>query len=53
MAENAALAPFARLVENGVLTKVSGKMRNRRCSANEVLKCLDDFAARAGSRGGF
>jgi Fic family protein len=53
MAENTALAAIARLVEDGVLTKVSGKMRNRRYSANEVLKCLDDFAARAGRRGGF
>ncbi len=53
MAENTALAAIARLVEDGVLTKFSGKMRNRRYGANEVLKCLDDFAVRAGRRGGF
>jgi Fic family protein len=53
MAENTALAAIARLVEDGVLTKVSGKLRNRRYGANEVLTCLDGFAARAGRRGGF
>jgi DNA-binding Lrp family transcriptional regulator len=53
IAENTALSAIARLVEDGVLTKVSGRMRNRRYSANEVLRCLDAFAARAGRRGGF
>jgi len=37
-----------QLVEAGVLRKVSGKYRNRKWAAAEVLEALDAFAARAG-----
>lgn len=53
LSDNAALDSIRRLVEDGVLTKVSGRVRYRRYSANEVLACLDAFASRAGRRGGF
>lgn len=51
LSDNAALEAIRRLVEDGVLTKVSGNVRNRRYCATDVLNCLDDFAARAGRRG--
>jgi Fic family protein len=53
LSDSAALEAIRRLVADGVLFKVSGRARYRRYSANEVLACLDDFAARAGRRGGF
>lgn len=53
LSDNAALDAIRRLVEDGVLNKVAGNARDRKYSANEVLKLLDDFAARAGRRGGF
>lgn len=49
----AALGAIAQLVEAGVLVKVSGRQRYRRYSAPRVLEALDDFAVRAGRRGGF
>ena len=39
-----------RLVEAGVLTKVSGNYRNRKWAANEVFAALDGFAQRAPRR---
>jgi Fic family protein len=51
LSTNAALEAIRRLIDDGVLTKVSGKDRNRKYSANEVLAALDAFAARAGRRG--
>lgn len=53
LSDNAALAAIRQLVDDGVVTKVSGKVRFRRYAANEVLERLDAFAARAGRRGGF
>jgi Fic family protein len=38
------------LVEKGILHKVSGKYRNRKWAASDVLGELDAFAARAGRR---
>jgi hypothetical protein len=38
------------LEEKGILAKVSGKYRNRKWAAHEVLIALDDFAVRAGRR---
>jgi Fic family protein len=39
------------LARAGVLTEVSGNARDRKWAAEEVLRSLDDFAARAGRRG--
>lgn len=39
-----------QLAAAGVLRKVSGKQRNRKWAAPEVLEALDAFAARAGRR---
>ncbi|HEV2088463.1 MAG TPA: Fic family protein [Cryptosporangiaceae bacterium] len=39
-----------QLVDAGVLVEFSGKRRNRRWQAPEVLRALDDFAERAGRR---
>lgn len=47
-----ALGAIKHLVEVGVLTKVSGRHRDRKYAAAEVLRALDEFAARAGRRGG-
>lgn len=52
VSDTVALAAIKRLVDAGVLTKVSGRVRNRRYAATEVLANLDAFAARAGRRGG-
>ncbi|MGH3713268.1 MAG: Fic family protein [Micromonosporaceae bacterium] len=41
---------IGQLVDAGILTEFSGKTRNRRWLAAEVLSALDDFAARAGRR---
>ena len=41
-----------QLVRADVLTQVSGRDRNRKWAAAEVLAALDAFAARAGRRGG-
>jgi Fic family protein len=49
----ASLTAINHLVEVGVLTKVSGKHRDRKFAATEILQSLDAFAARAGRRGGF
>lgn len=49
----AALGAIDRLVDAGVLVKVSGGQRYRRYSAPRVLEALDAFAIRAGRRGGF
>lgn len=38
------------LEEKGILTKVSGKYRNRKWAAPDVLAALDEFAERAGRR---
>ncbi|MGI8680366.1 MAG: Fic family protein [Jatrophihabitans sp.] len=51
ISDTAALEAIRRLVDAGVLTKVSGGDRNRKYAANEVLARLDEFAARAGRRG--
>lgn len=40
-----------QLLVAGVLRRVSGKHRNRKWAADEVLAALDAFAARAGRRG--
>jgi Fic family protein len=48
----AALRAIERLVNAGVLTKISGRQRYRRYSAPQVLEALDAFAGRAGHRGG-
>jgi Fic family protein len=48
-----ALGAIDQLVTAGVLTKVSGKYRDRKYSSPEVLRALDAFAARAGRRGGY
>lgn len=40
-----------QLVTAGVLRQVSGKRRNRKWAAHEVLEALDAFAARTGRRG--
>jgi hypothetical protein len=53
LSDNATLEAIRRLAEDKVLFKVSGTVRYRKYSANEVLTCLDDLAARAGRRGGF
>lgn len=52
ISDTAALDSIRRLVDAGVLTKVSGRDRNRKYVANDVLARLDEFAARAGRRGG-
>ncbi len=41
-----------QLVRADVLTQVSGRERNRKWAASEVLAALDEFAVRAGRRGG-
>ena len=41
------------LAEAGILTEFTGFARNRMWQSREVLTALDDFAARAGRRGGF
>jgi Fic family protein len=43
---------IAPLVDAGVLTEFTGFARNRLWQAREVLSALDDFAFRAGRRGG-
>jgi Fic family protein len=43
---------IAPLVDAGVLTEFTGYARNRMWQASEVLSALDDFAFRAGRRGG-
>jgi hypothetical protein len=48
----AALRAIEQLVDAGVLTKISGRLRYRRYSAPQVLEALDAFAGRAGHRGG-
>ncbi len=50
-AQNAQRA-VAPLVEAGILTELTGFARNRMWQSGEVLLALDDFAARAGRRGG-
>jgi hypothetical protein len=40
-----------QLVAAGVLRQVSGRHRNRKWAATEVLAALDAFASRAGRRG--
>lgn len=52
ISDTAALNAIKRLVDVGVLTKISGRERYRKYAANDVLACLDEFAARAGRRGG-
>jgi Fic family protein len=41
---------IAALVKAGVLSKVSGRSRNRKYATTEVLAALDAFAARGGRR---
>ena len=43
-------AAIEHLADKQILTKVSGKHRNRKWAAPDVLAALDDFAARAGLR---
>lgn len=43
-------AAIEHLANKEILTKVSGKHRNRKWAAPDVLAALDDFAARAGLR---
>lgn len=38
------------LVNQGILTKVSGNYRNRKWMAPQVVEALDEFAERAGRR---
>jgi len=52
VSDTVALEAIKRLVEAGVLSKVSGRERYRRYAATEVLAQLDAFAARSGRRGG-
>jgi Fic family protein len=52
ISDTAALNAIKRLVDVGVLTKISGKDRYRKYAANDVLACLDEFAGRASRRGG-
>lgn len=52
VADMSALQAIKTLVDAGVLTKVSGAQRYRRYAALEVLAQLDEFAVRAGRRGG-
>jgi Fic family protein len=48
-----ALGAIEQLVTAGVLSKVSGRHRDRKYSSPEILRALDAFAVRAGRRGGF
>jgi Fic family protein len=48
----AALTAIEHLVTVGILTKVGPNRRGRRYVATDVLRALDQFAARAGRRGG-
>jgi len=50
-AQNAQRA-IAPLAEAGILVEFTGFARNRMWQSREVLDALDDFAARAGRRGG-
>jgi predicted transcriptional regulator len=50
-AQNAQRA-IAPLAEAGILVELTGFARNRMWHSREVLDALDDFAARAGRRGG-
>lgn len=50
VAATSANSAIDHLVEHGIVTKVSGKHRNRKWAASEVLAALDDFADRAGRR---
>ena len=43
-------AAIDHLADKEILTKVSGRHRNRKWAAPDVLAALDDFAARAGLR---
>jgi Fic family protein len=52
VSDTVALQAIKRLVDAGVLVKVSGRTRYLRYAAPEVLAELDAFAARAGRRGG-
>ena len=47
-----ALRAIAPLVAAGILEEFTGFARNRMWQSREVLEALDDFAARAGRRGG-
>jgi Fic family protein len=47
-----ALRAIAPLAEAGVLEELTGFARNRMWQSRQVLDALDDFAARAGRRGG-
>jgi Fic family protein len=53
VSDYAALAAIKHLTEIGVLAKVSGKQRDRKYAATEILGALDGFAARSGRRGGY
>ena len=48
-----ALDAINRLTEAGVLTKISGKHRDRKYAAPQILAALDAFAERAGRCGGY
>ena len=50
-AQNAQCA-IVPLAEAGILVEFTGFARNRMWHSREVLDALDDFAARAGRRGG-
>jgi Fic family protein len=52
VSDTVALEAINRLVEAGVLIKVSGKARYRKYAAGEILAQFDAFAVRAGRRGG-
>jgi Fic family protein len=47
-----ALRAVTPLAESGILEEFTGFARNRMWQSREVLDALDDFAARAGRRGG-
>ena len=47
-----ALRAIAPLVEAGILEEFTGFARNRMWQSRQVVDALDDFAARAGRRGG-
>jgi Fic family protein len=52
VSDTVALQAIKRLIDAGVLVKVTGRTRYLRYAAPEVLAELDAFAARAGRRGG-
>ncbi len=48
-----ALGAIDHLVRAGILRQISGKSRDRKYAAPQVLRALDAFAARAGRRSGY